>query len=198
MISSMLGLHASYYEDFPQRTVDYPGFEIGDPDAPNVMIEFIDYSCSYCYEFWNNQRSIIEEYVRPGHLRIIAKPMSFVRPAYSQAAAEAAICAGEMGRFWEIQEKTWATYRDLGITGYVESNFIIMATDIGLDEHDFVACIRSYDVEQTADEIEQEARDFGVTGTPSLLLNNEWVSWSYIRLALEDAMAPCWLNRGRA
>ena len=103
------------YEDKANRSFDIAPKEInldssvikGDQNAPVVMVEFSDFECYYCIRHYSQTEvKIVAEYVDTGKVKIIYKhfPLTLGHPN-SQKAAEAAECAGEQGKFWEMHDK---------------------------------------------------------------------------------------------
>src|SRR3989344_1487036 len=79
----------------------------GDKNAPIVMLEFSDFQCPFCAKFWAETLPQIEKnYVDTGKVYFVYKdfPLSEIHP-FAQQAAEAALCAGEQGKFWEYHDK---------------------------------------------------------------------------------------------
>jgi protein-disulfide isomerase len=77
----------------------------GDKNAPVTMYEFSDFECPFCGSFYRDTyKQLTENYVKKGKLRIVFvdHPLSFHPQA--QKAAEAARCAQEQGKFWEMHD----------------------------------------------------------------------------------------------
>jgi len=78
-------------------------------------------------------------------------------------AAEAAQCAGEQGKYWDMHDRLFANQKAMEPwTGHAEA--------VGLDVAKFDACLSAG---RYADEIRKdmaEARKAGVTGTPAFFL----------------------------
>jgi hypothetical protein len=90
-------------------------------------------------------------------------------------AAEAAQCAGDQGKFWEMRGRLFEDYRAL-------EPFAAHAEAIGLDMAAFENCMSSG---KHADEIRRdmsEARKAGVTGTPAFVLARTNPKGSKVRI----------------
>ena len=70
---------------------------IGNPDGKMVLVEFFDFSCSFCHRVYPALKEII---ANNPDVKVVAKPMAFLSPA-SKYAAEAALAANEQGKFAE-------------------------------------------------------------------------------------------------
>jgi len=76
----------------------------GAPNAPVTIIELSDFQCSFCGKFWKETLPRLEaEYVRPGKVRLVYRHLAILG-TQSVAAAQAADCAGEQGKFWEYHD----------------------------------------------------------------------------------------------
>ncbi len=80
---------------------------MGDENAPIVMLEFSDFQCPFCGKFWAETLPQIEKnYVDTGKVLFVYKdfPLREIHP-FAQKAAEAALCAGDEGNFWEYHDE---------------------------------------------------------------------------------------------
>ncbi|MCG2721711.1 MAG: DsbA family protein [Thermodesulfovibrionales bacterium] len=107
----------------------------------------------------------MKEYVDTGKIRyyFLDFPLYFHKQAFK--AAEAAECAGDQGKFWEMHEKLFENQKALN-----PEDMIKYAESMGLNGKNFMQCL---DSGVHADGIRQdiaEGKNAGVTGTPSSLL----------------------------
>ncbi len=77
---------------------------IGSKDAKVTIVEFSDFECPFCSRAFGTVKQIIDAY--PNDVKIVYKhlPLSNIHPN-AQKAAEASICAGDQGKFWEMHDK---------------------------------------------------------------------------------------------
>ncbi len=141
----------------------------GDADAPVTIVEFSDFQCPFCGNFYNKTLGLIEdEYVKTGKVKIIFRdfPLSFHPEA--QPAAEAAECASEQGKFWEFHDKVFSSQATMGAASYKQ-----WAADLGLNTKQFNDCVDSnkYRSEVLADFADGQAA--GVSGTPTFFINGQ-------------------------
>jgi protein-disulfide isomerase len=71
----------------------------GDPAAPVVITEFGDFECPFCVKVQATIRELLKKYDRKVALAFRDYPLTQIHP-HAQAAAEAARCAEEQGKFW--------------------------------------------------------------------------------------------------
>ena len=77
---------------------------LGRADAPVTLVEFSDYQCPFCQRFFATTLSALKKhYVDTGKVRYVFRdfPLDQMHPQ-ARKAAEAAHCAGEQGKYWEI------------------------------------------------------------------------------------------------
>lgn len=162
---------ATTLNDIPQD-----GVTLGDPDAPVTMVEFADLKCPYCKQAAENILPVmIDEYVRPGKLKIEFRNVSILD---SMTAAPDSTNAATMGAALTLQNKLW-NYIELFYANQKDEHETY-ATDEFLRE--LAGQIDGADVEQAMQdranpkarnlltEAEEKFNKFGSGGTPSFLV----------------------------
>jgi protein-disulfide isomerase len=86
-------------------------------------------------------------------------------------AAEAALCAGEQGKFWEFHDKIFENQRALE-----DADLQRYAGDIGLDTEAFNTCFDSHKFKADIMLDQREGQQAGVTGTPAFFINGRFLS----------------------
>lgn len=147
------------------------GNAMGDPNAPIKIEEFSDYQCPYCARFAvDTEKQIVDTYVADGTVYFIYRSFgSFIGPE-SQAAAEAAYCAGDQNKYWEYHDILFANLTGENVGAYSNRRLEAFAKTLSLDMDAFTDCFRSG---QYADRVDQDRVDgtaAGVTGTPAFFL----------------------------
>jgi protein-disulfide isomerase len=110
----------------------------GDATAKVTLIEFSDYQCPFCGRYANETYTkLIDQYVKTGKVRYVLRnfPLSQMHPL-AEKAAEAAECAGEQGKYWEMHERLFKNQQALDakeMTGH--------AAVLGLDQAKFQQCL---------------------------------------------------------
>jgi len=136
----------------------------GPAEAPITIVEFSDFQCSFCARAQQTLHLLKLKY--PGLIRVVFKNMPGARHDRARPAAEAALCAGRQGRFWEMHDWLFSHQNELdddSITG--------AARDIGLDMEAFSACLESDETLGQIDRGVNTARFLGLTGTPVFFIN---------------------------
>ena len=139
---------------------------MGSESAPVTVVEFADYQCPYCLRFTKTTFPYLKQnYIDTGKVRWVALnlPLPFHKDA--RKAAQAAHCAGEQGKFWEMREELFRNPLQLG-----EEFLPQHAASVGVDVAAFKDCLAS---DRHFAEIDQDAKDAAavqLTGTPSFII----------------------------
>jgi len=139
---------------------------IGEADAPVTVVEFADYQCPFCLRFTKTTfPTLKQKYIDTGKVRWVALdlPLAFHKDARN--AAQAAHCAGEQDRFWEMREVLFNNPKKLD-----KEHLSAHAETLSLDIKAFNACLQS---NRHLAEIDQDAKDANavrLTGTPSFII----------------------------
>ncbi len=83
----------------------------GNKDAKVTIVEFSDFECPFCQRFYSQTLGQIrKEYVETGKVKLVYKqfPLISIHPN-AQRAAQASMCAGEQGKFWEMHDKMFSS-----------------------------------------------------------------------------------------
>lgn len=165
----------------------------GDENAPITIIEYSDFQCPYCKRFYEQTFSSIEtNYVDTGKVKVVFRhfPLSFHQNA--EIAAEAAECAGEQDKFWEMHDILFESGSGDG-TGLSADDVKGYASELGLDTTQFNTCV---DSSKYAEKIESDMKAgiaAGVGGTPAFVINGHLVvgaqPYAVFQAAIDTALA---------
>jgi protein-disulfide isomerase len=154
--------------DMPSAPVSVDGSpSLGSATAPVVMIEFSDFQCPFCGTFSREVLPTLNrEYVEPGKLRMVFKHLP-LQQKHPQAleAAEAAVCAQNQGKFWQMHDLLFQPGSPLDAEGLTAK-----AVKLGLDVAEFSTCL-SGNVARVAEDAVL-AVQLGFKGTPSFLVGS--------------------------
>lgn len=150
-------------------TLDVSGAPFkGDPNAPLTIVEFSDYQCPACGAFANRiEPQVIADFVDTGQAKLVFFDYPLQRHEYAFRAAEAARCAGDQGKYWEMHDQLYANQQQIG-----EQQLPEHAAEIGLDVEAFSACL---DSETHADGIRADMAEAGrvrLRGTPHFAIGH--------------------------
>jgi protein-disulfide isomerase len=113
---------------------------MGDPNAPVKMIEYADFQCPFCGNFFTSTESqIIETYVKTGKVYLEYQPVVVVGPE-SVRAGEAAWCAGDQDKFWDMHDMLFGNQIAENAGWFRDARLSKFAEMIGLDMAKFNDC----------------------------------------------------------
>lgn len=176
----------------PEITAPRDGLTLGDPNAPVTIVEYGDYQCPYCAisngEFF---QPLLNEYINAGQVKFTYVPMSFLGDE-SKEAVEAALCANDQGKFWEMHETIYLNHNGENQGAYSRSRLNTMAENIGLDMDQFKSCMDSNQHEGEVENYANTATQAGITSTPTFVINNGepqgWASWENMKAQIDAAL----------
>ena len=141
---------------------------LGKADAPVTIVEFADLQCPAC-KAWalDTFPAIVEEYVRPGKVKLVFNGMSFVGPD-SLTALKTAAAAGEQNRLWNVVH---LLYYNQGAEneGWVTEDLLssIGESVMGLDGNRMLDERESQAVQEYLAAAQGQAQDAGAQVTPT-------------------------------
>ena len=142
----------------------------GNPDATVTLIEFTDYQCPFCSR---HTRAVLpqleKDFIDTGKIRYVMRdfPLASLHPQ-APKAHEAAHCAGDQGKYWEMHDQLFANQKEFGadkLSNYAEAAGVS-------DMSAFETCLDSGKYEARTTASLKEGQDAGVRGTPSFLLGH--------------------------
>jgi protein-disulfide isomerase len=152
-------------------TLDELGYDVGDPDAPVKLIEFSDFGCGYCRRFHEEVWPVLErEYVATGKVYWKYVPMILGIFPNAMEAAQAGECAGEQGRFREMQGRLFADQSAWKGSGDAEAALEAIAVDVGLDMPRWRQCVADGVQDDRIRAGTQVSQQAGVRGTPTFFV----------------------------
>ncbi len=138
----------------------------GDPNATLILLEFSDYQCPFCGRFSRTTLSEIEQtYIKTGKLKYVLRDFPLPMHAQAAKAAEAANCAGEQGKYWEMHDALFEHQQALGL-----DQLTVYAKSLKLDGAVFDACLASGKFKEKVLRDFADGQRAGVSGTPSFFL----------------------------
>ncbi len=157
------------------------GNKVGRDDAPLKLVEFEDFQCPFCLRYTaEDEPKIIEEYVKTGKVQIEFRHLPILGRESFQAAV-ASQCASDQNKFWDYQNLLFLTQAKAGQASgekidkgrFSDDNLKRFATDVGLDRAKFDECLNSDTHLQLVTDQQALAQQYGITGTPNYLVNNQ-------------------------
>ncbi|MCX4244943.1 vitamin K epoxide reductase family protein [Paraliomyxa miuraensis] len=135
---------------------------VGAPEPTLVVEEFVDYACPHCAVATNLTRRRLAKH--GDRLRIVRRHQPRMRcndKNHGCIATRAAHCAGQLGKFWEMDAWLFAH-----MPGHRDLDVMEGARALGLDEPSFVMCLEDPATYEWADRQAMAARRLKVSATP--------------------------------
>jgi protein-disulfide isomerase len=149
----------------PRVAVEAEGHPAQGPaTAPVTIVEFSDFECPFCGQVVPTLRQIKEHY--GDKVRLVFRQFPLNIHAHAQKAAEAAVCANEQGKFWQMHDAMFGDQKALEVADLKKK-----AQSVGLDAAKFDSCL---DSGRAAAEVKADERAgtlVGVNGTPAIFIN---------------------------
>ena len=143
----------------------------GNADAPVTIIEFTDFTCSYCSKFTTETLPRIEAtYIDTGQAKLYFLPFP-VHGIVAYRTAEAGFCAQEQGLFWDFQRLLIAQHNVRGSSVLTPAWLAAIAAAAGADRDKFLKSLTSETYAEAVKETVALGKELGVDGTPTFFIN---------------------------
>jgi protein-disulfide isomerase len=139
----------------------------GDKNAKLTLVEFSEFQCPFCgRHVRETYPQLDKDYVQTGKVKYFFRDLP-LETIHKNAfkASEAARCAGEQNKFWEMHDRLFSNQNSLEpamLTAHAQA--------VGVDTKKFQECL---DSGKYAAEIRKgmaEANKYGITGTPTSVI----------------------------
>jgi protein-disulfide isomerase len=141
----------------------------GPVGSPVTIIEFSDFQCPFCSRVNPSIAQAKETY--GDKLRVVFRQFPLNIHPLAPKAAEAALCANEQGKFWEMHDALFADQQKLTVPDLKAT-----AARIGVDAAKFDACLDGGAMAQVVSRDMADGMAAGVSGTPALFVNGRFIN----------------------
>lgn len=149
----------------PELSGDRPS--LGNPDAPVTIVEYSDFLCPYCSKGARTVNSIVEE--SDGKVRVVFKHSPRNQNAYRLALMYEAVAEQDRDKAWEFGERLFESQQQVFENG--EPFVMGILEDLGIDVQRLKKDMTSEKLKARVRADSEEGAGFGVTGTPTFLIN---------------------------
>jgi len=143
---------------------------LGNPSAPITIVEFGDYQCERCYQWYHETKpTIVRDYIDTGKANLVFVDLAFLGKD-SIPASMASYCAEDQGMYWEYHDLLYNSQESVD-GGWANSERLkAFAFSLGLDMELFESCLDSGKYSKRVQYNIQQARENGVRGTPGFFI----------------------------
>jgi protein-disulfide isomerase len=138
----------------------------GDSAARVAIIEYADFECPFCGQYTRDvYPQIVKNYISTGKIKYFYRDLPLSIHSHAMIAAQAAHCARDQGKFWEMHDSLFTNQAAL-----TEKDMSKRAQSLGMDSTQLTQCLSS---QKYSDEIRKsvtEALSMGIQGTPMFFL----------------------------
>jgi len=146
---------------------------MGNPDAPNVIVEYASMTCPHCANFYTNVfPDVKEKYIDTGKARFVFR--EFPLDGLAIAASMLARCV-EDDRFYPLidglfeTQETWAVPGEDG-----KQKLLLIAKQAGFSQEAFDKCLADKELFDKIVAVRKKAHEeYGVDSTPSFFVNGK-------------------------
>jgi protein-disulfide isomerase len=144
------------------------GHSMGDPNAPVKIVEYSDYQCPYCANFWREtEQQVIDTYIKTGKVYFTyhsfgnwvsdnINSQAGTDNKESETAAMASYCASDQSKFWEYRDYLFANQNGENQDAFARNRLDAFAEKLGLDMTAFKECM---DSNKYAAQVAQDQKD---------------------------------------
>ncbi|GAA0399948.1 hypothetical protein GCM10009530_59680 [Microbispora corallina] len=144
--------------------------------GPVTIDVFVDFLCPFCRRFEETAGPTLHAMVNGGLATVVYHPMAFLdelsADAYSSRASASSGCASDGGAFVEYAEALFANQPPEGGPGLTDDELAEIGRLVGLDGPAFGRCVHAHAYLDWAAYVTAMAMERGVSGTPTVLVED--------------------------
>lgn len=156
----------------------FPGAVLGNPAGKVTLVEFTDFSCTYC----RSSVADVEALVRDNpDLRVVVRELPIISPE-SEPAARMGLAAAAQGKYAAFHKAMFSGERPSS------ASIAAAASAAGLDSGSASAFAQQASVHQELERNLGFARQLGINGTPAWSIGGKLMTGAVGRAALQQAV----------
>jgi len=153
-------------------------YVMGQADAPVTIVEYASVVCGHCANWHMNVYPEFKaKYVDTGQVKYVFRNLPTQPFDLADTGHKIAMCASRENYFKNIklQFDRQSQILDMARKNLTREAYVGLAKASGLSEDEFIACIQDPEVDAKYKATVQSANDYGVSGTPSFVINGKLV-----------------------
>ena len=159
------------------------------------LVEVSDFQCPFCKQ-WHDETfaKIDQEYVKTGKVRMAYLNFPLTRiHKNAQLAAEAAMCAGVQGKFWELHSSLFQSQPKWAEAKTPIVVFDSLARTAGVELKAWDKCMTAHSTAKLIEADRDRSAKAGVESTPTFFVGERALAGAYpvdtFRVAIDQALA---------
>lgn len=172
------------------------GYMLGDSSAPVQIVEFADFECPSCARFATiTEPDVRTRIIEPGLANLTYFDLPLPQHLNTVAASNAAACADDQGKFWEMHDQIYARQHEWSTeaTKNPKSSLRAAAQAVGLDMDTWEECYDSLKYRARIEANGAEAARRGVASTPTFFIGGKMytgaITYDEMKAAVDSARA---------
>jgi protein-disulfide isomerase len=146
------------------------GEQLGSPSAPVLIEEYGDFQCPVCARFHATTGPTVRQLVDQGRIRFVFHEQPILGRE-SVAAANAATCAGDAGKFWPYHDLLYAEQAPENSGALTTDRLIRLGARAGVGGDRFASCVRGATYDPWLRQVANQGSVRGVNATPTFYVN---------------------------
>jgi protein-disulfide isomerase len=143
---------------------------LGSTNASVTIVEFGDYQCPTCGEWYRSQESLlIQNLVDTGRVKLVWRDFDYFGPD-SVTASVAAYAAGDQGKFWQFHDLLFQSQQSPNSGWASKQNVRVFAEQLGLNMTAFDQSFNSGRFDSLVNSNHELGVQAGVSQTPTFFL----------------------------
>jgi protein-disulfide isomerase len=157
------------------------GHSMGRPDAPVQILEFADFECPACANYSVvTEPDVRKRIIDLGLARVTYYDFPLPQHKNTWVASEAAACAGDQGKFWEMHDRLFQGQNDWNTEATSDPAGVMKgyAKDLGLAVDTWQTCLSQHTHRREIEANKAEAERRHVDQTPTFVIGNRMIPGS--------------------
>ncbi len=146
------------------------------PSATVTLVEFGDYECPACAVYAPFVKQVLTEFA--GKVTYVFRNYPLPQHKNASISSYAVEAAGVQGKYWEMQEKVYATQNDWVKSSDPTSLFVEYAKGLGLNTDQFLSDMGSQKVKNIVQRDTNDGNTVRLNETPTFYINGKKVTLS--------------------
>lgn len=161
----------------------------GNADSPVKVIEYADFQCPACASFAKtSEAGIFNDYVKTNKIQFVYHEFPLTQHANAEKAAEAARCAGDQNKFWEMHDMLYTKQNEWADDGNPVTRYVGYAGNLGLNTGDFESCVNGGKYTPQVKAAADASAGAQIPATPTFVVNGKQVPGTGLKAAIDAAL----------